>query len=241
MCMCTQFLIHLNSFHQWLMMLVCVCVCAFIGLKVGSLFCFQDPTIDYSANSELRKLQFFGAGPKAAVPPNPKGQSHTHAHRHTHTCGTCTHACTHTHMLWYFKIILLLEAYKFLWHQKQIQHQSYLLMVGFCDMCMQWYIHYCVVPFWFMKRKKWVLTVMVVVMICTDLCLFVQVTITMTWFKVTVASNSNGYTKCRWKGEVMLSFWCICVMCNINPFSLFFSSEHTGVWTFLIFCLGIWV
>lgn len=30
--------------------------------------------IDYSANSELKKLQFFGAGPKAAVPPlNPKG------------------------------------------------------------------------------------------------------------------------------------------------------------------------
>ncbi|XP_012946958.1 lysine-specific demethylase 5A isoform X2 [Aplysia californica] len=29
---------------------------------------FKDPDIDYSANSELRKLQFFGAGPKAAVP-----------------------------------------------------------------------------------------------------------------------------------------------------------------------------
>ncbi|ESO91413.1 hypothetical protein LOTGIDRAFT_205701 [Lottia gigantea] len=27
-----------------------------------------DPVIDYSANSELKKLQFFGAGPKAAVP-----------------------------------------------------------------------------------------------------------------------------------------------------------------------------
>ncbi|KAL8614742.1 hypothetical protein ACOMHN_055300 [Nucella lapillus] len=32
----------------------------------------EDPSIDYSANNELRKLQFFGAGPKAAVPPNPK-------------------------------------------------------------------------------------------------------------------------------------------------------------------------
>ncbi|KAK7101928.1 hypothetical protein V1264_020234 [Littorina saxatilis] len=34
----------------------------------------EDPTIDYSANSEMRKLQFFGAGPKAAVPPNPKDE-----------------------------------------------------------------------------------------------------------------------------------------------------------------------
>ena len=28
----------------------------------------QASDIDYMANSELRKLQFFGAGPKAAVP-----------------------------------------------------------------------------------------------------------------------------------------------------------------------------
>lgn len=100
------FNIHLNSFHQWLMMPVCVCVCAFIGLKVGSLICFQDPTIDYSANSELKKLQFFGAGPKAAVPPNPKGQSHTC----THTCGTCTHThtcCDILRLFSYLKRILL--------------------------------------------------------------------------------------------------------------------------------------
>ena len=31
-------------------------------------YIFQTPDIDYSANSELKKLQFFGAGPKAAVP-----------------------------------------------------------------------------------------------------------------------------------------------------------------------------
>lgn len=35
---------------------------------------FQEPVIDYSANSELRKLQFFGAGPKAAVPSVQKGE-----------------------------------------------------------------------------------------------------------------------------------------------------------------------
>ncbi|XP_025106262.1 lysine-specific demethylase 5A-like isoform X3 [Pomacea canaliculata] len=35
----------------------------------------EESMIDYSANSELKKLQFFGAGPKAAVPPlNPKDE-----------------------------------------------------------------------------------------------------------------------------------------------------------------------
>nr|KAG5711307.1 hypothetical protein BaRGS_006004 [Batillaria attramentaria] len=36
--------------------------------KSKRLYDKEDPLIDYSANSELRKLQFFGAGPKAAVP-----------------------------------------------------------------------------------------------------------------------------------------------------------------------------
>ncbi len=32
------------------------------------LFYLKEPSIDYSKNNELRKLQFFGAGPKAAIP-----------------------------------------------------------------------------------------------------------------------------------------------------------------------------
>lgn len=35
---------------------------------LDSFIFLQDADIDYSANSELKKLQFFGAGPKAAVP-----------------------------------------------------------------------------------------------------------------------------------------------------------------------------
>ena len=47
------------------------------------------------------------------------------------------------------------------------------------------------------EEKKVSVNSDVIVMICTDLCLFVQVTITMTLFTVTVVSNSNGYIKCR--------------------------------------------
>lgn len=28
----------------------------------------QEPIVNYSVNSELKKLQFYGAGPKAAIP-----------------------------------------------------------------------------------------------------------------------------------------------------------------------------
>ena len=38
---------------------------------------FQEEDIDYSANSELKKLQFFGAGPKAAVPGSKGNVSNT--------------------------------------------------------------------------------------------------------------------------------------------------------------------
>ena len=31
-------------------------------------YVFQDPHVDFHANSELRKLQFYGAGPKMPVP-----------------------------------------------------------------------------------------------------------------------------------------------------------------------------
>ncbi|KAK6176380.1 hypothetical protein SNE40_014678 [Patella caerulea] len=34
----------------------------------------EEPVINYSANSELKKLQFFGAGPKAAVPSGPSDE-----------------------------------------------------------------------------------------------------------------------------------------------------------------------
>lgn len=32
------------------------------------IYLFQEVDIDYNVNSELKKLQFYGAGPKAAVP-----------------------------------------------------------------------------------------------------------------------------------------------------------------------------
>ena len=38
------------------------------------MFVLQEPDIDYSANNELRKLQFYGAGPKMAVPSGGKGK-----------------------------------------------------------------------------------------------------------------------------------------------------------------------
>ena len=33
-----------------------------------NILLFQELDIDYNVNSELKKLQFYGAGPKAAVP-----------------------------------------------------------------------------------------------------------------------------------------------------------------------------
>ena len=38
----------------------------------------QDPSVDYNANAELKKLQFLGAGPKMAIPlPEMEGLSNT--------------------------------------------------------------------------------------------------------------------------------------------------------------------
>ena len=39
-------------------------------------YCYlQEAEIDYSTNNELRKLQFFGAGPKMAIPAHVKGKT----------------------------------------------------------------------------------------------------------------------------------------------------------------------
>lgn len=37
-------------------------------VKLVFISYFQEPVIDYTKNPELRKLQFHGAGPKAAIP-----------------------------------------------------------------------------------------------------------------------------------------------------------------------------
>ena len=103
--MCTQFLIYTWTafITDWW------CLYVYVHSQVwrlGHYFVFRIQQLTTVLTRSWRNYSFLELDPKLLYHPIPK-VSHTHAHTHTHMW----HMHTHTYVLWYFKIIFLLEAY----------------------------------------------------------------------------------------------------------------------------------